>query len=72
MVAKSEHYQELERAFRRGATIIVCWQPGCSMHRLRSWQEGEWEPYPRRNEYPRYSHGICGDHFRKLEQETGV
>ena len=40
------------------------------MHRLKSWQESEWEPYPRNDKYLRYSHGICSDHFRNFEEES--
>ena len=61
---------ELEQAFEAGELVTVCWEPGCTMHRLPHWDESEWVSCERRDEYGQYSHGICRWHLQKYEQEV--
>lgn len=65
MKAHPRRWIELETAFDRADIVVVCWHPGCSMHRLKDWSEDDWEAYPRKKSYGRYSHGICIHHYRE-------
>ena len=58
-VTVTEHVAELERALDAEELVVVCWEPGCDMHRLPHWAEAEWVSHPRRPGYRMYSHGIC-------------
>ena len=60
---------ELERAFAAGEWVVVCWEPGCPLHRLIAWQEEEWVEVPCREGYSRYTHGICPAHLDVLMEE---
>lgn len=60
---------ELEAAFQSGAIVVVCWEPGCSMHRLPHWPEHEWISREQVAGYRHYSHGICRWHYRMYQQE---
>lgn len=60
---------ELEAAFVKGDLIVVCWEPGCKMHRLPHWQEQEWVTRPQKKGYRNYSHSICRSHYRVYQQE---
>ena len=51
--------QRLERSYEKGEMITVCWEPACPMHMIRIGSEERWVAYPKKADYPRYSHGIC-------------
>ena len=61
---------ELEQAFEADEIVVVCWEPGCTMHRLPHWDENEWVSYEHKKKYHRYSHGICRWHLQTYEQEA--
>ncbi len=61
--------QELEQALESGELVVVCWEPGCTMHRLPHWDEDTWVDRQQVSGYRRYSHGICHWHFRAYFQE---
>jgi hypothetical protein len=63
------HESDLEQAFENGEVVVVCWEPGCTMHRLPHWSETEWITYPRKKGYQRYSHGICAWHYWVCQQD---
>lgn len=60
---------ELEAAFADEEIVVVCWEPGCLLHRLPHWPEEQWVVREPRKGYPRYSHGLCRQHFLKYQQE---
>ena len=60
---------ELEAAFANGDLIVVCWEPGCKMHRLPHWQEKEWVTRSQEKGYRNYSHSICRSHYRVYQQQ---
>ncbi len=60
---------ELERAFLQDDMVLVCWEPGCQMHRLSHWQEGKWVTRPQIKGYKNYSHTICRSHYRLCQEE---
>ena len=61
---------ELEAAFAAGEVVVVCWEPGCTMHRLPHWPERQWVSRERLPGYPRYSHGICRWHYQTYRAEV--
>ena len=61
---------EIEQAFDQGEWITVCWDPRCRMHRLDHWASGRWVTHSRRNEYAKYTHGICQKHARAFQREV--
>lgn len=61
---------ELEQTFDTDGIVVVCWEPGCTMHRLPHWDENEWVSYQKKGKYHRYSHGICRWHLHAYEQEV--
>ena len=54
---------QLEQALEAGELVVVCWEPGCTMHRLPHWDEHQWISHERRQGYRHYSHGICHWHY---------
>ena len=63
------HRVELEKAFVDGSLVIVCWEPDCLKHRLTHWGEETWVEHERIDDCKHYSHGICTEHARLLEEE---
>ena len=61
---------QLGQAFAGSDLIVVCWEPGCSMHRLPTWDSDRWVPRDRHVGYRHYSHGICSRHYRLLMQQV--
>ena len=60
---------QLENALTRKQLVTVCWEPACSMHRLEKWGAQQWLPFEKQPTYRNYSHGICPEHARLLQQE---
>jgi hypothetical protein len=60
---------ELERAIAQGRIVVVCWEPGCPMHRLPHWEDGQWVARPLEKGYRNYSHSICGSHYRLYQEQ---
>ncbi len=60
---------QLQSAFERGEIVVVCWEPGCSLHRLSHWNEERWVSFAKRPTYARYSHSICPTHARRFREE---
>jgi hypothetical protein len=61
---------QLENALDRGRMVTVCWEPTCSMHRLKGWGAQQWLPFERRSTYHNYTHGVCPQHARQLQEEV--
>ncbi|MSR84032.1 MAG: hypothetical protein EXS58_14100 [Candidatus Latescibacteria bacterium] len=61
---------QLEYALIRGELVTVCWEPTCSMHRLEKWGAQQWLPFAKSPAYRNYSHGICPDHVRLIQEEV--
>ncbi|MCC7265675.1 MAG: hypothetical protein IT369_24470 [Candidatus Latescibacteria bacterium] len=60
---------QLESALARGEMVTVCWEPSCSMHRLGKWGAQQWLPFEKSPTYRNYSHGVCPQHARLLQEE---
>ena len=60
---------ELETAFANGDWIVVCWEPGCRMHRLPHWPKKKWMDRSQQQGYRNYSQSICRSHYRVYQQE---
>ena len=67
---KSAH-EELDEAYESGDMITVCWEEGCSMHRLYYWDDETWVSHQKREDYANYTHSICDAHYREYQQELG-
>ena len=63
------HEAELEQALTAGELVVVCWEPGCSMHRLPHWDKWQWVSRQRQPGYESYSHGICRWHYQAYRAE---
>ena len=61
---------EINQAFAQAEWITVCWDPKCRMHRLDHWAAGRWVTHTRRDEYAKYTHGICKKHARAFKREV--
>lgn len=61
---------QLELALTRGELVTVCWEPTCPMHRLDYWGAQQWLPFEKRPAYRNYSHGVCPEHARLLQEEV--
>ena len=60
---------ELEEAIGAGDMVVVCWEAGCTMHRLPHWAEHRWVSREQVPDYKRYSHGICRWHYQAYRDE---
>ncbi|MEW6754868.1 MAG: hypothetical protein AB1505_28385 [Candidatus Latescibacterota bacterium] len=60
---------ELEQALVGHQLVVVCWEPGCTMHRLRHWRPDQWVSRPAEKGYAQYSHGICAWHYPRYQRE---
>jgi hypothetical protein len=77
MMGADEHDQqqaglerELEESLAAGDVVVVCWEPGCTMHRLLHWAEYQWVSHAQIPDYRRYSHGICHWHYQAYRAEV--
>ena len=61
--------EELEMALAHDEMVIVCWEPGCMMHRLPHWNEGTWVARKQQKGYRNYSHGICFWHYQAYQKQ---
>lgn len=61
---------ELAQALANNDLVVVCWEPGCTMHRLRHWRPDLWVSRPQEQRYHQYSHGICAGHYASYEREA--
>jgi hypothetical protein len=60
---------ELDQAMAEQELVVVCWELGCTMHRLRHWDTEEWVSRPQQPGYRRYSHGICARHYPGYQRQ---
>ena len=60
---------QLEKALTRKQLVTVCWEPDCPMHRLEQWGPQQWLPFEKKSSYRNYTHGICPEHARLLQEE---
>lgn len=68
-VPESSCEDELESAIARHEMVVVCWEPGCTMHRLPHWSQHRWVSRRQEDTYPEYSHGICPWHYQAYRAE---
>ena len=62
-------HDELDEAYESGDMITVCWEEGCTMHRLYCWDDERWVPHARRDDYANFTHSICDVHYRSYQEE---
>ena len=65
---KSAH-DELHEAYESGDMITVCWEEGCTMHRLYYWDDDKWVSHEKREDYANFTHSICDVHYRDYQEE---
>ena len=60
---------EIEKAYNTGDMVTVCWEDGCSAHRLYYWGEEKWVSHKKRAGYANFTHSICDEHFHQYQEE---